>query len=212
MIVTLSLIISHLRWEEWEPQAPGRSRSQGGSQQGPLPDRSIQGDRNIGRSLKATQSGLRNSYKVHPTRVLYTGGHQAAAPVVDVTRPQVDACHPIAAVARGTRAAVSGAPGVDTRDPGAEAAAAIVHPALVQVSAVVARPRVPGGTGATREAPGGVDTRDHRVLTCDHGDQLRNRSVLTLEQGGLGRAHSFTSTLHAGPWPAVVQPSSQMHV
>ena len=71
------------------------------------------------------------------TRVLDTGGHQAAAAVVDVTRPQVYAGHPIAAVSRGAGAAVSGAPGVDTRDPGAQAAAAIVDQALVQVRAVV---------------------------------------------------------------------------
>ena len=70
-------------------------------------------------------------YKVHHTRVLDTGGHQAAAAVVDVTRPQVDAGHPIAAVSPRTRAAVSGAPSVDTRDPGAQATPAIVDPALV---------------------------------------------------------------------------------
>ena len=81
---------------------------------------------------------FQKGFKVHRTRVLDTGGHQAASSVVDVTRPQVDAGHPIAAVARRTRAAVSGAPGVNTRDPGAQATSAIVDPTLVQVSAVVA--------------------------------------------------------------------------
>ena len=68
---------------------------------------------------------------MHHTSVLDTGSHQAAASIVDVTRPQVDAGHPIAAVTRRTRAAVSGAPSVDTRDPGAQATPAIVDPALV---------------------------------------------------------------------------------
>lgn len=84
-----------------------------------------------------------------------------------MTRPKIDTGHPIATVTRWTRAAVSGASGVNTRDPGDEAAAAIVHAALVHVSAVVTRARVPWGAGATCEAPGGVDTRDNRVLTCD---------------------------------------------
>ena len=96
--------------------------------------------------------------------MLYTGGHEAAAPIVDVTRPQVDTGHSVPAVARRTRAAVSGATCVVTRDPGAEAAPAVVSQALVQVRAVVARPGVPGGTGAACEAPGGVYTRDDRFL------------------------------------------------
>ena len=130
--------MSHLRWAVWEPRAPDRSRSQGGSPQAPLPGQSSRADRNTGRCLAIEiKSAYRNCYKVHHTRILDTGGHQAASSVVDVTRPHVDAGHPITAVARRTRAAVSGAPGVNTRDPGAQATSAIIDPALVQVSAVV---------------------------------------------------------------------------